>query len=224
MVPNYTKIGALQKKQTRRRDLTSAEALSLVKRIHKKYAPVWENRSRKEKVALAQYFLPHNSTKPVLKTTRPRIVNWYCPFAWQEDFPSGHRYCINVYTGCDHKCVYCYASGYEPTKANIKENFKKLILKDMEELELFNVPTAPVHLSNSVDPFQPLEKRFGHTKYALEQILAHRYQFTTVTILTKNPLMPVQLGYVDLFKQLGKLPADHPKYEEFSKEHLHGYG
>jgi len=90
----------------------------------------------------------------------------------------------------------------------------------MEDLERFNVPAAPVHLSNSVDPFQPLERTNQHTKFALEQILISRHRFTTVTMLTKNPLMPVQLGYIDLFKKLIKLPKDHPKYEEFRQKRL----
>ena len=223
MVPTNHPKGLLQKKRTRHKDLTFNEALSLAKRIDKKYAPVWGNRSQEEKVALAQYFLPHNSTKPVLETTRPRIVKWYCPFASQDDFASGHRYCINVYAGCDHKCIYCYAAGYEPESANTKKFFERHIGMDMNDLERFDVPPAPVHLSNSTDPFQSLEKQFGHTRYALEQILTSRHRFTTVTILTKNPLMPVQLGYIDLFKKLLELPNDHPKYEDFRRKQQPGF-
>jgi DNA repair photolyase len=174
----------------------------LIRRIHPKYKPVWEQLSLKDQIALALYFLPHRSEKPVIGPTRPRILKWYCPFACQKSFPSGHRYCINVYTGCDHKCVYCYAAGYEPENANVKQHFERHLSKDMADLEEFDVPPAPVHLSNSTDPFQSLEKQHGHTRFALEQILKHRHRFTTLTILTKNPLLPVQLGYIDLFKAL----------------------
>ncbi len=69
-------------------------------------------------------------------------------------------------------------------------------------LERFNVPPAPVHLSNSTDPFQTLEKDYGHTKLALEKILKHKKRVTTVTILTKNPLLAAQSGYIELFKAL----------------------
>lgn len=79
---------------------TVEQACALAERVHDKYRPVWEGRPRQEKAGLARYFLPHNSRKPVLGPTRPRIVKWYCPFAAQSDFPSGHRYCINVYAGC----------------------------------------------------------------------------------------------------------------------------
>jgi len=195
----------------------------LVKRVDKKYRAVWDGRSRKERGALALYFLPHNSSKDVLGPTRPRVVKWYCPFAAQCEFPTGHRYCVNVYTGCDHKCVYCYAAGYEPERASSKKKFEHLIGKDMEDLERFNVPPAPVHLSNSTDPFQSLEEETGHTRYALEQILAHRKRFTTVTILTKNPLLPVKLGYIDLFKALASLPSSHPRSDDFRRKRLPGF-
>jgi DNA repair photolyase len=188
--------------------------IQLISRIDPKYRAVWENRPVNAQIALAQYYLPHGSNKPVIGPTRPRIIKWYCPFASQHDFPAGHRYCVNVYTGCSHKCTYCYAAGYEPESANSKKSFEKLIGMDMDDIERFDVPPAPVHLSNSTDPFQPLEKKFGHTRYALEQILKHRYRFTTVTILTKNPMLPVQLGYIELLKALLDYQPDHSMYQD----------
>ena len=199
------------------------EALSLVGKVGPKCRPVWEGRSPEEQVALARYFLPHSSSKEVLSPTHPRVIKWYCPFASQADFPTGHRYCINVFTGCDHKCVYCYAAGYEPQQASGKRNFRKLLDKDMEELESFDVPPAPVHLSNSTDPFQPLEAETGDARYALEQILAHRNRFTTVMVLTKNPLRPVRLGYVEILRDLVPLPADDPRFGEFNERDLPGF-
>ncbi len=196
---------------------------TLMMKINPKYKPVWEKHNENERTSISNYFLPHNSNKPILDPTRPRVLKWYCPFAAQEDFPSGHRYCINVYTGCDHKCVYCYASGYEPTKASSKKNFSRLLSKDFEDLEHFNVPPAPVHLSNSTDPLQSLEAEYSHTKHALEQILVLRHRFTTVTILTKNPMMAVRQGYIELFKKLMCLPTDHPKHKEFIQKRLPGF-
>ncbi|MEI8198111.1 MAG: hypothetical protein WCI73_19625 [Phycisphaerae bacterium] len=194
---------------------TLDDALAMVPRVDEKFRAVWQGRPAHEQVALALYFLPHRSSKPVLEPSRPRVIKWYCPFACQKTFASGHRYCINVFTGCSHCCVYCYAAVYEPEHPGCKRDFEALIRKDLEDLERFNVPPAPVHLSNSTDPFQPLEEQSGHTRYALEQILAHRHRFTTVTILTKNPLLPVRLGYVELFRRLGELPSAHPHYERF---------
>jgi DNA repair photolyase len=206
----------------RKRTPTIREALEFANKVVPKFKPVWDNCSPEEQTALARYFLPHGSRKPALDPTRPGVLKWYCPFAWQKHFPSGHRYCINVYTGCAHHCVYCYAAGYEPDVAGIKKAFEQLIDKDIADLERFNVPAAPVHVSNSTDPFQVLEGKFGHTKYALEQILEYRHRFTTVTILTKNPLFPVRHGYLDLMRAMVTLPTDHPRYTEFARENLPG--
>ncbi len=184
---------------------------SIVERIHPKFRPVWDGRSREEQLALARYFLPRRSRKANLSPSRPRIIKWYCPFASQSEFPSGHRYCINVFTGCAHQCRYCYAAGYEPENPACKNRFRELILHDTEDLERFDVPPAPVHLSNSTDPFQPLEASSGHTRFTLEKILSYRRRFTTITIITKNPMFPVRNGYLDLFRELSNLPADHAK-------------
>ena len=189
----------------------------LVDRIDERYRSVWAGKTAPQQTSLARYFLPHASSKPVLCPTRPRVVKWYCPFAHQHAFPSGHRYCINVYTGCAHGCTYCYAAAYEPPQPAAKRDFAKMLLKDMADLERFDVPPAPIHLSNSTDPFQPMEARAGHTRLALEQILAHRQRFTSVVILTKNPKLAVELGCVDLFRQLGLLGQDHPNYSGFAR-------
>jgi DNA repair photolyase len=203
--------------------LDRGELRDLIDRIDEKYRPVWDERPDDERLALAAYFLPHRSRKHVLQPSRPRVIAWYCPFASQHVFPSGHRYCVNVYSGCAHECVYCYAGSYQPETARRKDNFRRKMDRDLEELDRFGVPPAPVHLSNSTDPFQPLEKEHGDAGFALGRILARRHRFTTVTVLTKNPLLPVRLGYIELFRDLGDLPTWHPRRREFRRRHLPGF-
>jgi DNA repair photolyase len=198
----------------------SNEMKNLIDRVDEKYLPVWEALPPEERGPVAAYFLSRRSRQAVLKPSRPRVIAWYCPFASQRDFPSGHRYCINVYTGCAHDCLYCYANSYQPSVARVKENFRRKMELDLEDLEEFGVRAAPVHLSNSTDPFQPLEEENGNTKFALEGILVHRNRFTTVTILTKNPLLPVKLGYAKLFQELKDLPDSHPRHGAFQKKEL----
>ena len=99
------------------------QGLSLARRVGPKYRPVFESLPERERAALALYFLPHGSKKDLLEVTRPRVLKWYCPFADQRTFPSGHRYCINVYTGCEHQCEYCYAAGYVAGEARCKSTF-----------------------------------------------------------------------------------------------------
>ena len=196
------------------------DGLALARRVAAKYAPAWADRPAEEQAALAWYFLPHRSGKAALSPTRPRVLKWYCPFADQREFPSGHRYCINVYTGCAHKCVYCYASCYEPDQPRCKKDFEKLLRKDMEDLETFDVPPAPVHLSNSTDAFQPLEAGLGQAFLALQQLQRHRRRFTTVTILTKNPLLTSQPKYADLMRRLMALSADHTRRGQFTQHRM----
>jgi len=192
------------------------ESLSeTIARIDPRFRPVWQNKPPEYQQSLARYFLPHKSSKPIIGPTRPRVIKWYCPFAHQKQFPSGHRYCINVYTGCSHGCEYCYAASYEPAVPAVKQGFARMLAADLLDLEACDVPPAPIHLSNSTDPFQPLEAQTGHTHLALESLLARRHRFTTVVILTKNPRLIVDLNCVDLLRQLGRLPADHPQHSEF---------
>ena len=189
-----------------------AKTMSL-DRIHPKYRPVWEAKSQADREALSKYFLPLGSQKPLLRpTSRPKLIKWYCPGADQNVFPSGHRYEINVFYGCGHFCVYCFVG---PAGPKPKRDFEKLLRKDLENLERFNVPPAPVHMSNSTDPFQPLESKYGHTKFALEGLLRYRHRFTTVTLTTKNPLLAAQGDYLSLLQSLGKIAEDHPARELF---------
>jgi DNA repair photolyase len=185
-------------------------------RIAPAYRPVWEGRTPEEQRALGLYFLPHRSTKTMLAPTRPRVIKWYCPFAAQSDFPTGHRYCINVYTGCAHGCVYCYAASYEPEQVAGKRDYARLLAKDLDDLDRFNVPPAPVHISNSTDPFQPLEEQLGHTRQTLEGLLAHRNRFTTITLLTKNPALAASPAFARLLKALDELSPKHPLAATFA--------
>ncbi len=184
-------------------------------RIDPRFRAVWEDRTLEEQTALRLYFLPHQSRQPVLTPTRPRVIKWYCPFAHQGSFPTGHRYCINVYTGCSHRCLYCYAAGYEPAHAGSKRDFARLLAKDLADLERFNVPPAPVHIAISTDAFQPLEARVGDTKRTLEGLLAHRHRFSTVTILTKNSALAARADYAQLLRALGEIPSGHPFAERW---------
>ncbi len=196
--------------------------LELARRVNDKYWPVFDAASDKTQAALAWYFLPHRSRKEILGVTRPRVLKWYCPFADQRQFPSGHRYCINVYTGCEHECAYCYAANYEPDQAGCKKNFERKLRRDLDDLETYDVPPAPVHLSNSTDPFQPLETHVGQTRFALQQIVGSRHRFTSVVLLTKNPAIAAQGDYIELLKQLAELPEDHRCRKTFQKRNLPG--
>ncbi|MBN2473312.1 MAG: hypothetical protein JXB62_01790 [Pirellulales bacterium] len=191
--------------------------LSLASRVHRKYRPVFDRLPDRERAALAFYFLPHRSAKDILEVTRPRVIKWYCPFADQRTFPSGHRYCINVYTGCEHGCEYCYAAGYVASRAGCKNTFRADLAKDLDALDAYDVPSAPAHISNSTDPLQPLEQEHRHTLYALETLAQRRHRFTTIIVLTKNPSALTDERYVRALHRLSELLPNHPRAEWFEE-------
>ncbi len=149
-----------------------------------------------------------------------RALKWYCPCADQRKFASGHRYCVNVYTGCEHHCEYCYAAGYVAQEAHCKSSFRADLAKDLDDLEGYDVPAAPVHLSNSTDALQPLEQEHRHTLFVLEKLAERRHRFTTITLLTKNPAMLLDPRYVGVLHCLNVLASDHPRGSWFRS---HGY-
>ena len=82
-------------------------------------------------------------------------------------------------------------------------------------MDAYDVPPAPVHLSNSTDPLQPLEQEHRHTLFVLEKLAEHRNRFMTVTLLTKNPAVLMDDRYVQVLRRLNELPPDHPRRSWF---------
>ncbi|MFH1126949.1 MAG: radical SAM protein [archaeon] len=92
------------------------------------------------------------------------------------------KYSLNVYTGCAHGCLYCYSSSYIPDFFNPrpKKHLAERITKDIETLD----KNTPISISNSTDPYQPLEKTFKCTRRCLELLLDFRK-----LIVTKSDLI-----------------------------------
>ncbi len=104
------------------------------------------------------------------------------------------KYSLNPYTGCGHRCLYCYATSF--IKNFYHPRPKKDFLKTVEK-ELKTIPEkALISLSNSSDPYQPLEKVYEHTRKFLELIAEKNYR---VLIITKSDLI---LRDLELLKKL----------------------
>jgi len=200
-------------------------AESLLARLDPKYAPAFKRLSVEEQHKTVLYFLPHTSAKEILPVTRPRMIKWYCPFADQSAFPSGVRYSINVYNGCEHACQYCYVQGYSTSQtiegtAKCKDNFRHQLLKDLTDIEKYDVPCTPAHLSNSTDAFGAIENQFQNSLFVLEQLQKYRHRFSTITILTKNPATLLHSTYLDTLLALCRLQYSHPRYKHFQDNDL----
>lgn len=112
-------------------------------------------------------------------------------------------YVINPYGGCQHSCVYCYATfmlKYLKEEkwgdfVNVKINCPELLEKELEK----NKP-GHIWLSSVTDPYQPLEEKYKLTRKILETIAKSRCKDKfKIEILTKSALIRRDF---DLIKEL----------------------
>lgn len=89
------------------------------------------------------------------------------------------KYTLNPYTGCSHACIYCYITSYIPNafNARIKKDLIKKLRGDIEKID----KSLFVSMSNSSDPYPPIEKELGITRKVLESFINNdiRYQIVT---------------------------------------------
>ncbi len=96
-----------------------------------------------------------------------------CPF----------KYTLNVYTGCDHACVYCYITSYIPNafRVRIKEGLLPKLERELRKLDKRYI----VALSYSSDPYPTIERELGITRKVLK--LFQRYDVRCL-LLTKSDI------------------------------------
>jgi DNA repair photolyase len=90
---------------------------------------------------------------------------------------------LNPYSGCDHHCVYCYASSYIPRFQECRP--KKDLLRKLQR-EASKLKGETVSISNSSDPYPRMEATTGLTRRCLE-ILAESN--CRIQVITKSNLV-----------------------------------
>jgi DNA repair photolyase len=90
---------------------------------------------------------------------------------------------FNPYTGCDHACVYCYASSYIPQFFNCRPK-KDLIQKLQREAAKLRGET--VSIANSSDPYPRMEAEQCLTRICLAILIQHDCR---IQIITKSTLV-----------------------------------
>ncbi len=90
---------------------------------------------------------------------------------------------FNPYTGCDHHCIYCYASSYIPSFGECKP--KRELLQSLQK-EAKKLKGETISIANSSDPYPRHEINGGLTRRCLE-ILSK--QDCRVQIVTKSNLV-----------------------------------
>ncbi len=93
------------------------------------------------------------------------------------------KYSLHPYTGCSHKCLYCYATSYISVRESTpKKKFIENLRRDLTEAK----PGVLVELSTSSDPYPPIESKLAITRRALEALSSFEAR---ILITTKSSLV-----------------------------------
>ncbi|PMP61423.1 MAG: radical SAM protein [Caldimicrobium thiodismutans] len=94
------------------------------------------------------------------------------------------KWSLNPYTGCGHRCLYCYASSFIPRfyEPRPKKDFLRKIERELEKLPENSI----ISLSNSSDPYQPLEEKFRLTREFIIRLTSKKVK---LLIITKSDLI-----------------------------------
>jgi len=104
------------------------------------------------------------------------------------------KYSFDPYTGCEHGCLYCYASSYIKDFYNCRP--KKDLLRKVRR-DLSKIPAnSLISMSNSSDPYTLMEARLKLTRRCLEEFVNHRIR---LLVITKGALVSRD---IDLLKRL----------------------
>lgn len=106
----------------------------------------------------------------------------------------GMAYSMNMYQGCEHGCIYCYARNsheFWGFSAGLDFERKILVKKDAPklleaQLKKKSWKAQTIVMSGNTDCYQPAEKKFEITKQCLEIFLKYKHP---VGIITKNALI-----------------------------------
>jgi DNA repair photolyase len=110
----------------------------------------------------------------------------------------GMTYCLNPYIGCQHGCIYCYATFIGRFRnhpedwgsfIDVKINFANILSKEVKKKQIGLVAIGTVQ-----DAYQPIEAKYRLTRQAIEILNGSNFPFE---ILTKSDLV---CRDIDLFK------------------------
>jgi len=103
---------------------------------------------------------------------------------------------LNPYTGCDHKCIYCYATSYIPNFNNCKP--KKDLIPRLQK-EARHLKGQLVSIANSSDPYPTMEKELELTRKCLQTLSNHNCR---IQIITKSDLVTRDIDLLQKAKSM----------------------
>lgn len=102
----------------------------------------------------------------------------------------------NVYSGCDHACVYCYAPSATFKKysdfiqSKPRPNYRKQLVKEAEK---WSGQKDQVLLSFTCDPYQLLDAEVKDTRFTIETLHAAGFPICTLTKGGKRALRDLDI-------------------------------
>src|SRR5437667_298964 len=126
----------------------------------------------------------------------------------------GFKWSLNPYTGCVHRCTYCYVRAYElradrpfddrygtsiRVKVNVADVLRHELLRKSWAREL-------VPIGSRTDPYQPAEGRYRLTRACLGVLARAR---TPASLITRGPMI---VRDVDVLQELAMLAGAHVSF------------
>jgi len=125
------------------------------------------------------------------------LITWFDP--WRSPLCTcPPKLTFNPYTGCDHKCVYCYASSYIPRFYECRP--KKDLLKRLER-EASKLKGKMISIANSSDPYPTIEAEKGLTRRCLEILTRFNCR---IQLITKSNIV---LRDIDFLRRIPSMVA-----------------
>ena len=126
----------------------------------------------------------------------------------------GFGWSLNPYTGCVHRCTYCYVRAYElradrpfddryGTSIRVKVNVADVLRR---ELARKSWNRELVAIGAATDPYQPAEGHYRLTRACLE-VLAHAR--TPASLITRGPMV---VRDVDVLQELARRAGVHVSF------------
>lgn len=106
-------------------------------------------------------------------------------------------YSANPYTGCEHKCKYCYASFMKRFTNHLEPWGDFVDIKHWPEIKHpEKYAGQKIFISSVTDPYQPLEETCGRTRALLKQLQGSGAE---ISIATKSDLVLRDLDLIKTF-------------------------
>ncbi len=129
----------------------------------------------------------------MLRAAKTSVIRPFDP--WRGRFCTcPPKFSFDPYTGCEHGCLYCYASSYIRRfyECRPKRDLLKLVKSDVKKLP----ENALISMSNSSDPYPPMELELQLTRQCLAEFQKKNLR---ILIITKSDLVTRDL---DLLRKL----------------------